>query len=87
MVAPASSAMENGISARESIYTGFLEFAQHSPADSPAYAELQQSTWITFGSLRYLVDSRGTLRPTLATLRATGAPASASTAQIGRAHV
>ena len=23
--------MENGISARESIYTGFLEFAQHSP--------------------------------------------------------
>ena len=55
--------MKNGISARESIYTGFLEFVQHSPADLPVYAELQQSTWITFGSLRFLVDSRGTLDP------------------------
>ena len=39
MVAPASSAMKNSISARESIYTGFLEFVQHSPADLPVYAD------------------------------------------------
>ena len=70
MSTPASSttsATYNTISARESIYTGFLEYVEHSPTDLSAYAGLQQSTWITFGSLRYLVDSRGTLRPTLAT--------------------
>ena len=67
---------------RESIYTGFLEYAEHPTADLSAYAGLQQSTWITFGSLRYLVDNRGTLRPTPATLRSMEAPASMAAAPI-----
>ena len=78
----ATSATYNTISARESIYTGFLEYVEHSPADLSAYAGLQQSTWITFGSLRCLVDSRGTLRPTLAALRSMETPASMAAAPI-----
>ena len=55
MVAPAPSTKKTDARTGEPIRPASLEYVSHSPAHRSAYAGLSEGTWITFGTMHYLV--------------------------------